>query len=164
MMDGISGALTAVSSLMTLSKDISNAKTDHEIALKTTELNERLGGALQQLITAQTDYLALLNEKGELEAELVRLREWASEKERYQLHKTESGGFLYRIKPEMQNAEPPHDICATCYQEGKKAILQPTTVFAGHFRVICHMCDSPVFVKRVPPLPKTPRRHSRAFT
>ena len=142
MMDAISGALTAVSSLMTLSKDISNAKTDHEIAVKTGELNERLGGALQQLIAAQTGYLALLSEKSELEAELLKIKDWAHEKQRYQLHKTESGGLLYRIKPEMQGAEPAHDICANCYENGIKSLLQAAPHVSGHKMLSCHRCNS----------------------
>ncbi|CDM42398.1 hypothetical protein [Ectopseudomonas oleovorans] len=162
MMDAISGALTAVSSLMTLSKDISNAKTDHEIAVKTGELNERLGGALQQLITAQTGYLALLNEKGELEAELLKIKDWAHEKQRYQLHKTEAGGLLYRIKPEMQGAEPEHEICANCYENGIKSLLQSAPDANWHLMLACHRCNSLVKVKRYPAPTPTVRRVTRS--
>ncbi|RHW21893.1 hypothetical protein [Pseudomonas jilinensis] len=150
MMDAISGALTAVSSLMTLSKDISNAKTDHEIAVKTTELNERLGGALQQLIAAQTDYLALLSEKDKLKTELVKLKDWAHEQERYQLHQTEAGGLLYRVKPAMQGSEPEHSLCAQCYQQGIKSILQPSADI-GRFKMLkCHACDSDIQLQAYP--------------
>ncbi|WP_260602896.1 hypothetical protein [Pseudomonas aeruginosa] len=149
MMDTLSGALTAVTSVLTLSKDISNAKTDHEIAIKTGELNERLGQVLEMLITAQTSYLALLEEKRQLETELLKFKDWAHEKERYQLHQTEAGGLVYRIKPEMQGAEPTHEICADCYQKGIKTILQPCT--EGWYKALrCHPCKSVVHVERIP--------------
>ncbi|HFH4239856.1 TPA: hypothetical protein ACGJVO_003365 [Pseudomonas aeruginosa] len=148
MMDTLSGALTAVTSVLTLSKDISNAKTDHEIAIKTGELNERLGQVLEMLITAQTSYLALLEEKRQLETELVKFKDWAHEKERYQLHQTPAGGLVYRIKPEMQGTEPTHEICADCYQKAVKTILQPGD--EGYYTVLkCHPCGSSVRVKSI---------------
>lgn len=149
MMDAISGALTAVSSLMTLSKDISTAKTEHEVAVKSGELNERLGGALQQLIAAQTAYLALLSEKGELESELVKLRDWAHEKQRYYLHRFPTGTLAYRIQPDAQGTEPLHEICADCYQKGIKTILQACE--DGWFKALkCHPCNSVIRTEEIP--------------
>ncbi|EMB5660448.1 hypothetical protein [Pseudomonas aeruginosa] len=149
MMDAISGALTAVTSVLSLSKDISNARTDHEIAVKTGELSERLGQVLEMLITAQTGYLTLLEEKRQLEADLVQFKDWTHEKQRYQLHQFPAGALAYRIKPEMQGSEPAHEICADCYQKGIKTILQPCT--DGWYKALkCHPCKSVVHVEKIP--------------
>lgn len=148
MIDAISGALSAVTSIRALSKELSQAKTETEIAAKTRDLNERLGDALDQLIAAQTEHLALLGEKADLEAEILKLHDWAHEKQRYQLHQTPAGSFVYRLKPGMEGGEPPHDLCANCYQQGIKSILQACE--DGWYKALkCHRCGSVMRTEKI---------------
>ena len=67
----------------------------------------------------------------DLEKEVARFEEWAAEKKRYQL--TDYGGatFAYALKPDAANGEPPHRLCAPCYQKGHKSILQFSNRGAG---------------------------------
>ena len=58
-----------------------------------------------------------------LKAHVAEMEAWAVQKERYQLKELAPGVFVYALKPGMEGGEPPHQICQTCYQRGKRAIL-----------------------------------------
>jgi len=44
---------------------------------------------------------------------------------RYQLKDFGGGTFAYELKESEANGEPIHRLCPTCFQDGKKHILQP---------------------------------------
>jgi hypothetical protein len=52
------------------------------------------------------------------------LKGWEAEKQRYEMKQTEAGATVYVMKPDAIGSETPHWICATCYTNGKKSILQ----------------------------------------
>ncbi|EPL1515475.1 hypothetical protein L4V73_007162, partial [Pseudomonas aeruginosa] len=123
-------------------------KTDAAVTTKVVELNGVLLGLQSQLNSAHADQTTLTRRIGELEAEIAQFKRWEQEKERYQLHQTEAGGLVYRIKPEVQGTEPLHYICADCYQKAVKTILQPGD--EGYYTVLkCHPCGSSVRVKSI---------------
>jgi Zn finger protein HypA/HybF involved in hydrogenase expression len=78
----------------------------------------------EKILAAREAQSALLNRVGELEEEVDRFETWDAEKLRYQLKELASGSFAYVLKPEAQGTEPPHQICAACYERRKKSILQ----------------------------------------
>jgi hypothetical protein len=87
----------------------------------------------------------LLDRVRQLEEEKAKLEAWESEKKRYELQDVDRGFFAYVLKPGMENDEPPHAICATCYQRRLKSILQSS----GHITVhdhywFCGECDTQV--------------------
>ena len=48
-----------------------------------------------------------------------------------------------RLQAGMENGEPPHRICANCYQNGKKAILQTASHLERGYRVYsCPSCKT----------------------
>jgi hypothetical protein len=106
--------------------------------------------AHQSALTAQASQEALLKEKRQLEEELGRLKDWNAEKQRYQLQDVGQRCMAYALKPGMENGEPPHSICATCYQEGRKSILVPFHISIGRGEALqCHVCGSEMVVSGV---------------
>lgn len=95
-------------------KDISDAAGRNAVMI---DLQEKI-------LTAQAQYAALLERKDEIEKELMSVKAWEAEKQRYQLTDYGAGTFAYALKEAMSNGEPPHRLCAKCYQEGHKSILQ----------------------------------------
>lgn len=88
-----------------------------------------------KIIEAQSALSALQDERSTLietirerEEEIARLKAWDAEKQRYELKDLcgGSGSLAYLIKPDAQGSEPPHCLCASCYNAGKKSILQNT--------------------------------------
>ena len=85
--------------------------------------------------------LAMQKEQAELEAENTKLKDWSSEKTRYQLH-TRTGFTVYCLREsEISDSEPAHCICPKCYEEGSKSILQVTRLH-GLSQVNCPSCGS----------------------
>lgn len=117
---------------------------------KLLEFQSKLLDANSAVFSAQDERSALLERIGELEKELARFERWEAEKQRYELKETPGGGFAYSLKPEAQPPEPPHQICANCYQGGKKSILQleaPNSVrqnFGTPQMLVCPECESKV--------------------
>ncbi|HDL5082554.1 TPA: hypothetical protein PXD62_006245 [Pseudomonas aeruginosa] len=145
MMDWIAGAYGGIKAATDITQSMLTLKTD---TTKVVELNGVLLGLQSQLNSAHADQTTLTRRIGELEAEIAQFKRWEQEKERYQLHQTEAGGLVYRIKPEVQGTEPLHYICADCYQKAVKTILQPGD--EGYYKVLkCHPCGSSVRAQRI---------------
>ena len=87
--------------------------------------------ALQSVLAeAQTSQLALLEQnstlvqrKNDLEKEIARLETWAHESQRYHLHEIQPAVVAYALKESHANGEPPHWLCANCYNNSQKSIL-----------------------------------------
>ncbi len=88
------------------------------------ELQAQIMAAQQGALAAHQREAAMAEEIRGLKTRMAELEAWDAEKQRYQL--TDFGGetFAYLLKPDVSGAEPPHRICADCYQKGHKSILQ----------------------------------------
>jgi hypothetical protein len=96
-----------------------------------------------QILAAQTDQFALLEQKQVLEEKVTKLETWEAEKQRYELKALRDGVpiFAYALKEAMAAGEPPHFICPDCYQRAVKSILNQVTRVPGTCRVqICQTC------------------------
>jgi hypothetical protein len=71
---------------------------------------------------------------------MTRLEAWDAEKQRYALTELSRGAFAYLVKPEARGTEPLHCLCAACYQNGKKAILQFLIDQFGTAHFTCPAC------------------------
>jgi hypothetical protein len=107
----------------------------------------------EKILAAQAAQTALLERVSDLEKEIARFETWEREKKRYKLTDFGGGTFAYLLTPEEENAEPPHRICATCYQKGEKSILQFSHRSEGQDWFKCHQCNKQyVFGVYVSPL------------
>lgn len=102
----------------------------------------------EKILSAQSAQAALVEAVSVLEKEVADLKAWGSDKQRYDLVKVEGSDiFAYAVKEAARNGEPNHYLCATCYQNGKKSVLQPQTRFPGRVQVlVCHQCGSDFYV------------------
>jgi hypothetical protein len=112
------------------------------------KFGDALGKLQAQILSAQQGALAayareatLLEEIGVLKKRVTELEAWDAEKKRYELVALAPNVMAYSIKAEMRGAEPPHYICANCYQVGRKSFLNQvvrgTNIDAFH----CKTCD-----------------------
>lgn len=116
---GLKAASDILSSLMQF-------KVSSEVKAKIIELQGEIFAAQQGALSAQANEAALVQTVRNLEEKMAQMETWRAEKERYQL--TDYGGqtFAYELKESEANGEPPHRICANCYQNSQKSILHPT--------------------------------------
>jgi hypothetical protein len=78
----------------------------------------------EKILDAQQAQSALIEKARELEKEVTELKAWGAEKEKYELKNVGRGSFAYVRKKDAQPSEPSHWLCAQCYQNSKKSILQ----------------------------------------
>jgi hypothetical protein len=114
---GLKGALDIVKGLNAASGAV--AVNDAKIALQSTIIE-----AQGSLLAAQETQAANLRRVEQLEQEIVRLKDWSAERERYHLVDIYRGSVAYMFQPEMDEGEPAHWLCANCFDQGKKSFLQ----------------------------------------
>lgn len=135
-------ALTALSAFKTMfdlakgMKDINDATVRNDIAI---ELQEKI-------LAAQAQQATLIETVTALENELAKLRAWDADKKRYELREIASGQFAYALKRDTEMGETPHTLCANCFSEGRKSLLQTEIRFPGRHTVFfCQRCDSEMY-------------------
>jgi hypothetical protein len=126
------GAVKAAYDMAKALKDINDATVRNRAVI---ELQEKI-------LVAREAQTALLDRVSTLEKEMARFEAWEREKGRYKLTDFGGGTFAYLLKPEEANGEPPHRICATCYQKGQKSILQFSHNVEGQDWFECHGCGT----------------------
>lgn len=114
---------------------------------KVFELQRAILDAQQSVFAANAERTTLIEEIREAKAHIARLEAWETEKERYELKDVGGGSLAYAIKESMRGAEPIHNICANCYQNGHKSILQPRSRGTGKY-LFCQECSAEIMVER----------------
>lgn len=113
---------------------------------KTIELQSAILAAQSSALSAQSEQFALVDRIRELEEEIRRMEAWDAEKQRYELTDIGNGQFTYSLKEGMQPPEPPHSICANCYNQGQKSILQGSSKM-GRKSLICNRCKAEIVTR-----------------
>lgn len=124
MIAEITGALGGLKAAMDITKGLNAAAgavalNDAKIGLQSAILD-----AQSSLLAAQETQTANLRRIEQLEQEIVGLKDWSAEKERYHLVDVWRGAMAYMPKPGMENGEPAHWLCATCFNHGRKSFMQ----------------------------------------
>ncbi|HEY8871812.1 MAG TPA: hypothetical protein VIM52_02200 [Stellaceae bacterium] len=96
----------------------------------------------EQILSAQAQQSELIDRLRALEKEIAEAKTWETEKRRYQLEQLPPGSFALALKPEFSGGEPPHYICQTCFQRGKKSILHADEHYNGIHHLSCCECST----------------------
>jgi hypothetical protein len=105
----------------------------------------------KEILAAQSTQAALVEAVGALKGRVAELEAWDADKQRYTLADFGSGLLAYALKDSMANGEPPHYLCAQCYNDKIKSILQTETRFPGRCHVLtCHRCGSDLYLSGAP--------------
>ena len=111
------------------------------------ELQTVIFEAQGDALAAQSEQFTLSQRVRDLEAEVANAKAWDAEKQRYQLQEFPTGALAYVLKPEADNGEPPHRLCANCYQEAHKSILQTIARHSSGEVAECQRCKSRLTLK-----------------
>jgi hypothetical protein len=113
-----------------------------------------------------------LRQISDLEKKVAELEAWNAEKEKYQLHDIrqglpggQDGMFAYRLKSMGSTGEPIHFLCANCFYDRHKSILQHQMLVPGACEAyLCHRCGN-ILYRTGHPYPEhfglRPKRPSR---
>jgi len=91
---------------------------------KVIELQSIILSAQSSALAAKSEQSAMIQRISDLEKEIARVKAWEETKQRYELHQPVRGTFVYALKDQSDATEPPHWICAHCYEDGRRSILQ----------------------------------------
>lgn len=126
-----------------------------DVKAKTAELYNLILGAQTQILEANIRQRVLLDERDELEKQIAALKAWDREKLRYALRGAEGGLFVYVLKRAESNGEPPHWICAHCYELARKSLLQSSPVHKQGLgrvcEIMCPACEFKAMMNRSQP-------------
>lgn len=144
----IGSALTALKAAMDIAEAMVGLRDTAAFQGKLIEFQSKIIDANNAAFAAQEERSALLSTIGELEKQVADLEAWETQKDRYSLTKHgDRDVFTYALKEGMGTSEPPHQICANCFNDKKISVLQAETFDLGRARVlVCHRCDSVIYI------------------
>jgi len=149
-----SAMFTSLRAVVDLTKLIVNA---HDAAIrreKGFELQDQIIAAPDRIIAVQTAHTALIGRVGELEKEVADLRAWDAEKQKYKLTKLSQWTDVlgYMLKEQASAGEPAHFLCANCFEDRVKSILQPEDRMVPYAAVLfCPRCGTELYTRGRPP-------------
>jgi len=139
----IAAGITSLRATLHIAKMMISLRDAEAFRAESIELQETILRALDSGIEAREAYAKQLNVVGELEEEVARLKAWDAEKRRYELKAVGAGAVAYVLKPGDRGTEPPHWLCATCFQQGKKSFLQnEMKMVLRRLIFTCTVCNS----------------------
>jgi hypothetical protein len=160
MLAEIAAGLTSLNAAKDIAKGLDSLKTGVAVNDAKIDLQNLILEAQQALFAAQESQTASAKRISELEQEIVRLKDWSAEKQRYDLADTGQGSVAYKLKEGVEPPEPQHWICPQCYQDGKKSILKHESLPIGRAdTLVCSRCGYDVVTHGVrhnqnPPKPR----------
>ena len=123
-MTEIAAFATAVSHAINIAKAIVETHDEMKLRDLKLEFTTSLLDVSQKQLALTESYQAHLDANEQLKQQLAAYERWEQESQRYHLHQPAPGLFVYTLKPEHAAGQPPHWICAVCYEERKKSVLQ----------------------------------------
>jgi hypothetical protein len=140
------GAITGMAASLRAAAEITTAmiglRDAAKLQGKVIELQQVILAAQSSGLAAQSDQFALMEQVRELEAEKAKLQAWETEKQRYALKDFGGHTFAWELKPEAANGEPIHLLCPTCFEQGRKSILQFEFRAYGQNKYMCVPCET----------------------
>jgi len=131
--------ITGLSIFKSLLDSAKGLKDLNDVAVRNAAIVE----LQEKILAAQAQQTALVERISNLEKQVAQFEAWDAEKQRYKLTDYGGGTFAYELKPEAAEGEPPHRLCAACYQRRHKSILQFDFRTAnGQDRYDCTECKS----------------------
>jgi len=129
-----------------------NIRDEAAFQPKANELHSQINAALSDALTAYETQRAQLERIRELEDEVRTIKTWEAEKKRYALNQLPPGVFVMSLKPDLAGEEPMHQICKTCFEHGKKSVLDSGVERRGVRYLTCTECKTRLEIGTPQPL------------
>lgn len=148
----LSAALGSAQAAGTIIKSLAGMKNSVDINAKAIELQGVILSLQADIGNAIAAQAQLAQENQKLKDELAEVEAFRGEAEHYKLFQPWPGIFAYGRKESMDRSVPPHYLCAHCYQQNKKSILQQ--LLKNHWlHFACSSCQASLQTEARGPLP-----------
>jgi hypothetical protein len=132
-------AVSSVKTAITIIKGIKQTFDDVKLKEQISPLLDTIIDLQSHILSINTEYQTILDDRDRIRQEIVNLKNWENEKEKYKLFEPGGGVFVYVPKDAQKPGEPEYHLCANCFQnENRKSMLQRKGM-AG-FEVFKHYC------------------------
>lgn len=135
-----------------LESNLTHLRELNETSAKTLEIVQ-MTLELQQLVTSlQLDLRTLQFNHRDLEEKIRHYEQFDVEKDQYSIHQFATGAVVYRPIQPVTNADGDpfyYYLCANCYNQSKKSILQPAEVIDNYRTLKCHSCSSVILYEYI---------------
>ena len=140
----IQGAVLSLKTASDIAKGFLHLQSMAEVQGKVIDLQSAILEAQSNALAAQSEQSSMIQRVRDLEEEIAHMKAWEEEKKRYQLVKPWPGAtfVLYALKESCKGAEPPHWICAKCYDDGSRTHLQPSYGINNYWLLVCPTCKA----------------------
>lgn len=138
----IQGAIAGLKTASDIAIGLGKLNTLAQVQEKSVELGQIIVAAQSATLSAYADQAAMIEEVRALKEEIMRVKAWETQKQRYMLESCGPGSVAYALKESVANGEPPHLICTKCYEDGHKSILNPLSLADRHVVFSCPICKS----------------------
>jgi hypothetical protein len=140
----IQGAIAGLKTAADIAIGLGKLHTMTEVQAKAIELQQIILSAQSSALSAQSEQFSFLEQIRALKEEVASVKAWETEKQRYKLSSPWEGAVTYTLKESMANGEPAHWICTSCYENGRKSILNPVKGKDTWYLLICPVCNSQI--------------------
>ena len=139
-------AISGIKLAMDMARGLSALKSEAEINMAIIDIQRILLEAQSSAIEEKQKLVNLSYQIQQLQVELKSKNDWTKEAQRYALTACETGVFTYDLRPEFANGETQHRLCANCFNNQKKSILQ------GKKMAACQSCEKRIQTLKDPPI------------
>lgn len=155
MIAEIQAGVAGTKAALDIAKGIFALKSEVERNQAVIDIQRHVLEAQSALGAAEREYAASLKRIDALEAEIVRIKDWSAEMERYEARDVFRGAIAYVMKPGMENGEEPHYLCANCFTNKRKSFLQLKGGMGDNTKYGCDACQGFITISH--------RAHPRAL-
>ncbi|MGA3228661.1 MAG: hypothetical protein ABSD51_01820 [Candidatus Binatus sp.] len=153
-MSDFGAAIVSLQAAFDLAKTFVGIHDDAVVREKVIELQGTIMSAQATAVAAHSDQTAALKRVTELEKEVADLKTWDAEKEKYELTQPmpRAEVFAYALKKDSGPPSLRHYLCATCYEDRVKSILQKEMRVPLAEVLVCPRCGADHYLvgKRYP--------------
>jgi hypothetical protein len=149
----IAAGLQSLKAAFDIGKALLNLGISAEVQDRIREMNERILAAQESAIASRDYQSALLKQIGELEKQIAEFEAWEAEAKTYELKEVPrigdsrpSGLFAFAPREGTHPSEPPHLLCAQCYNDRHKSYLQKEDRIGRCVALACHRCGSDLYL------------------
>jgi ribosomal protein L37AE/L43A len=133
---------TGVKTAISLAKSITEVVNDDKLKAKSIELYDTIISLQRGILSLQSEYHSLLQDKHGLKKKLMEIEGWEKEKMKYELVKIGEGVHVFSLKTEYEPSMPSHYICPKCYHDNKKSILVAEYTSSNESKYTCPKCNN----------------------
>lgn len=95
----------------------------------------------------QVQNASLVKRNQDLEDEIVRMKNWGTEAQKYETVEVARGVFAKLQKERMGIFESQQKLCCNCFAQGEESLLQQTREPERIIGLICHRCKAKVTMR-----------------